>query len=155
MVKAMEPGKKSSCNSKQIALIACSKTKRMGTHKAKDLYQGELFKKSFEYCSKNYSRVFILSAKYGLLDPDSVISYYDETLKTKTEADKKNWAEKIIKQIHSLNIDFENIICFAGKDYNKYLPCVKFFNQFKNFAIGKQLNFYKRKLSVRRGLFYE
>lgn len=147
--------KKSSGNSWQVALIACSKTKKQGTHKAKDLYQGDLFKKSFVYCSKRYKQTFILSAKYGLLHPDQIISYYDVTLKNKTEKEKKRWSEKVILQIEKMNIRSDQIVCFAGKDYNKYLPYEKFFSRFKNFGIGKQLGFFKKELNQTKGLIYD
>ena len=51
-----------------IVFLSCGKTKAKHTCKASEMYQGDLFKKSFEYAKKLKPRkIYILSAKYKLL----------------------------------------------------------------------------------------
>ncbi len=67
-----------------VALIACTKKKRQGTFEAKYLYdESPLFRKSYQYAKQITDKIYILSAKYGLLKDSDVISTYDETLKNK------------------------------------------------------------------------
>jgi cytoplasmic iron level regulating protein YaaA (DUF328/UPF0246 family) len=117
----MEERKKSTCHSKKIAFIACSKKKSNVRAKAKNIYQGQLFKKALLYCSFFYDQIYILSAKYGLLSLDDIIDPYEETLNTKTEKQKREWADKVKKQMQQKEIEYELVDIFAGKNYYKYL----------------------------------
>lgn len=66
-----------------IVFLSCGKTKAKHTCKACEMYQGDLFKKSFEYAKKlNPRKIYILSAKYKLLELDDIISPYELTLNT-------------------------------------------------------------------------
>lgn len=48
---------------------------------AKDMYVSDLFKKSLEYARRlNPAKIYILSAKYGLLELDDMIEPYEITL---------------------------------------------------------------------------
>lgn len=116
----MEKWKESSSHRK-IAFIACSKTKNNSPCTAEKMYQGELFKKSLKYCKNNYDIVFILSAKYGLLELNDFIEPYEETLNNKTEQEKKQWAEIIKTQMKEKNIFSSEVDILAGKNYYKYL----------------------------------
>ena len=65
---------------KTIALISCVSKKQKGsTPRKESIYISDLFKKSYRYCEKFDSR-YILSAKYGLVEENEVISNYDLTL---------------------------------------------------------------------------
>lgn len=78
---------------------------------------------------------FILSAKYGLLDPDFEIEPYDAMLVGKCLTEKKSWAEKVIEQFKEKGYDLEqdSFIFFAGQDYTKYL--VKPFGPISHFQL--------------------
>lgn len=110
---------------RDIVLIACGKGKLPCKSKAKDLYQGDLFRKSWAAAEKEYPKAdrFILSAKYSLLEPDIEIEPYDVTLIGKRAADKKAWAEKVIEQLKKKGYDLEkdSFIFYAGQAYTKYL----------------------------------
>ena len=69
----------------RVVLVSCGKTKGPAAAPARDLYTGELFRKSRDYAEGLIARReadawFILSAKHGLLDPAKVIAPYDATL---------------------------------------------------------------------------
>ena len=118
--------------------------------KVKDLYVSTLFKYSLAYAGKlNSDKIYILSAKHGLLSLVKEIEPYNETLNDKKAHEIKEWAEKVITQIseiHDLNKDM--FIFLAGKKYRKdILPRVKNYKiPLKGLRIGEQLKFLKNKL---------
>lgn len=61
----------------RIALIGCGKLKAPSACAAKDLYTGPLFRTARTYAEKNCDGWLILSAKYGLLEPDRIIEPYE------------------------------------------------------------------------------
>ena len=63
-----------------IGLLACVKGKKVGHHKARDLYQSNLFKLGVEYLDLKTDDWYILSAKYGLVHQNQLITNYDESL---------------------------------------------------------------------------
>ncbi len=66
---------------KTILLIACVSKKGEIATKAKDLYISQLFKSSYRYGKGlKPDNTFILSALYGLLDPEQIIEPYNVTL---------------------------------------------------------------------------
>ena len=108
-----------------IALIGCVKSKKKNICKAKDMYISPLFRKSLNYASKTCSNIYILSAKYGLLSMDDIISPYNETLNQKTEHEKKIWAAKVHRQMQEKGISTEDKIMFlSGESYYKYLKMI-------------------------------
>lgn len=105
----------------KIVLISCVKGKKEPPMKAKDIYKGPLFKNSLCVAYRlQPDRIYILSAKYHLLDLEQVIEPYDLTLKNFTVAEKKTWGVKVICQLQLIcNIKEDEIIVLAGKDYVK------------------------------------
>ena len=83
----------------RIGLVGCVKKKRKVRSKAKDMYISDLFIKARRYSEEHYDRWFILSAKYHLVEPDTYIEPYDETLNEKTKAERLKWAETVFRQI--------------------------------------------------------
>lgn len=104
---------------KNIAFIACSKTKLGYPAPAHQLYQGALFKKSLKYCLKNFDEVYILSAKHGLVELTDMLDPYEETLYTKSESERREWSDKVKKQIHKKNIQ-GRFFFFTGFKYHEF-----------------------------------
>ena len=63
-----------------IAIIGCSKSKQNYSCRADEMYTGTIFKKSYDVAKQITNNIYILSAKYGLLRPDTVINTYDLAL---------------------------------------------------------------------------
>ena len=102
-----------------VALIACTKKKRKGTFEAKYLYdESPLFRKSYQYAKQFTNKIYILSAKYGLLKDTDVVSTYDETLKTKNKKEREIWGS-LVKNQMSNEFDLKNtkFIILAGNSY--------------------------------------
>lgn len=104
-----------------VGLISCASRKRPDAAEARNLYISPLFTKSREYVVKNCEKWYILSAKYGLLEPDQVVDPYEETLNTKSRAEQKGWAEKVWIELEQRLFPNDEIIILAGKKYREFL----------------------------------
>ena len=105
-----------------IAFIGCSAKKLNKRCRASFLYQGTLFKESLKYCQNNYKEIYILSAKYGLIELNEIIEPYDLTLRDMKKDERNAWAEKVIVKMKELKICPEKVDIFAGKKYWEFLP---------------------------------
>jgi hypothetical protein len=135
---------------KNIILISCTSKKIAFKSKAEDLYISPLFRFSLAYAKKlKPDKIFILSAKYGLLNLNDEIATYNETLNNKSVSDIKIWAEKVVFKLGKIaNLQNDVFIFFAGKKYREYiLPHIKYYKiPLKGLRIGEQLKFLKNKL---------
>lgn len=110
-------------------LISCvskkRKLKKGETIEARLLYDSPLFHKAWAYAEAlSPDRIFILSAKYGIIDPDTKIPYYNETLVGKPVAERKAWAKNVLVKLRDkfgYNKDEDEVIILAGGAYYKYL----------------------------------
>ena len=135
----------------KIVLISCVSKKLSNPVKASDLYVSSLFKKNLAYAKKiNPDKIYILSAKYGLLSLDQVISPYNVTLNTMKNIEIKKWSEKVLVDLKKVaNLETDEIIFLAGIKYRKYLiPNIKNFKiPMEGLSIGKQLRWLKAKIN--------
>ncbi len=131
-----------------IVLIACSKAKLPHNAKARELYQGVLFKKCL-YFAQNVlcaDKIFILSAKHHLLDLSKIITPYDKTVAKMTKAERVAWSQKVVDQLKNLtNTSEDQFVILAGKKYREFIEshlgdCM---TPLKNMGIGEQLGFLK------------
>ncbi len=133
----------------KIILISCVSKKQTVKAKAKDIYISPLFKLNLAYAnSLNPDKIFILSAKYGLLNLEQDIEPYNLTLNNLKDKEIKIWADKVLEQLKKeTDLEKDEIIFLAGEKYRKYLiPNIKNYNiPLKGLGIGKQLNFLKEK----------
>lgn len=108
---------------KKIVLISCASQKQPYRSKAKDLYISALFKKNLAYARKlKPDAIYILSAKYGLLDLETVIDPYNQALNTMSAAANRSWAAKVLQQLVSIaDLQEDHFIFLAGKNYRKFL----------------------------------
>jgi len=130
---------------KVVTLISCVSEKLDHKSKAEDLYQSSLFKKSLAYAKKIKSdEIYILSAKYGLLKLEDYIEPYNETLNSKSTAERKKWSNEIFKKIKELEkIETTKFVFLAGENYRKYLleKLPHYEIPMQGLPIGKQLQF--------------
>ncbi len=136
---------------KKIVLISCVKSKLTIPAKAKDLYTSDLFRSALQYAYfLKADKIFILSAKYGLVELDQVIAPYEMTLKTIGEPQKRAWANTVINALRQkTNLQSDLFIILAGKDYRKFLlPSLKHYQvPLEGLAFGQQLHELKRRVS--------
>ena len=134
-----------------IIFLSCVKNKNEYPCTARDMYISDLFKKSLTYAEQlsESATVYILSAKYGLLELDQHIEPYELTLNTMNKKQRREWADKVLMQCKDKDISFnEEAIFLCGKKYREFLM-----DEFKNstaplahMGIGEQLAFYKKEI---------
>lgn len=109
--------------SASIVLLSCVKMKRAQRCRACDMYMSPLFRKMMIYAkSLNPKRIFILSAKYGLLSEDNVIEPYELTLKKMKTAERRAWAEDVLTALRqNCDLETDNFVFLAGVPYRENL----------------------------------
>jgi hypothetical protein len=107
----------------KVALVSCGKTKLPRLSKARDLYQGDLFRKSLKYAQKlDADKIFILSAKYGLLDLDAEIEPYDQSLIGARVAELREWSARVLESLAArTDLERDHFVVLAGIPYRRFL----------------------------------
>ncbi len=101
--------------------VSCVSRKRSAPAPAMDLYVSDWFLKARAYVESTGAPWFILSAKYGLVDPNQVIAPYELTLNTMRVEDRRRWAEKVFDQLAEQTQRPEHILMLAGARYREFL----------------------------------
>ncbi len=131
----------------KVVLISCVAKKRNCVSLAKDLYVSPLFKGAYRYAQKlDADIIYILSAKYGLLNCNDFVQPYNETLNTKPLKEVQQWAKEVYCQLCKVaDPKTDEFVFLAGERYRKYLlPLLKNVSvPLQGMGIGKQLAFYK------------
>lgn len=133
-----------------IIFISCSKTKCSKKTVAENMYTSTLFKYSLEYAkSLEPTHIYILSAKYGVLELDRQIEPYNKTLNTMNDKQVKLWSYKCYKQLKELNINFnDEVIFLTGEQYHKYLKQIFKNKKFplEKMPLGKRIQYLKQNI---------
>jgi hypothetical protein len=126
-----------------VVMLSCVKSKRGQRCRAGDMYTSPLFQKMMVYAeSLSPKRIFILSAKYGLISPDELIEPYEQTLKKMKAPERQQWAEKVLIALRqNSDLDFDEFVFLAGKPYRQYLLAhIRHYTvPMEGLAFGKQL----------------
>ena len=132
-----------------IVIIPCGQKKRNYSCKAKDMYIGAYFKTCLQYARKfcKDDAIYILSAKYGLLSLQDIISPYEKKLGnigciSVLEVKEQAISRKIID---------EECIILGGKLYRNYCKAIwrKYkipMDGLKDMRFGKAMQWMKAQL---------
>jgi len=103
-------------------LIGCVKVKRLGRHRAKDLYTSPLFKGRRAWAEQSDALWFILSAKYGLLSPDEEIESYDQEMKQLSPRERQDWSGRVLSQLVGQygSLSGKTVEIHAGVEYRNH-----------------------------------
>jgi hypothetical protein len=74
-------------------ILGCVSRKRSTPSAARDLYVSPLFERRRRYADRSGRPWVILSAAYGIVDPETVLAPYDVTLNTACPAQKRAMGE--------------------------------------------------------------
>jgi hypothetical protein len=129
----------------RIGLVACGKGKLDRPAPARELYNGALFRKASAYCEATYDRWLILSAKHGLIDPETVVEPYDLSLSHLDHAGRRAWAERVVAELRRRNLLDAEFYLHAGEKYARPLePLLGATNRpLRGLGIGRQLAWYR------------
>jgi hypothetical protein len=126
---------------RKIAFTGCGKKKKSTPCPARHLYQGVLFQKTLAYVLKEgFSEIFILSAKYGVVELDQIIPPYEKTLKAMSRKEKEEWTLLVNRQIQEKNL-FGEFWIFAPAAYCSFDGGEEKHTPLANLRIGKRLAF--------------
>lgn len=127
-----------------VGLLACCSKKDNIKTNAVNLYKSSLFIKSMNYLKKRCNKIYILSAKYGLLELNEEIEPYNVTLNKMNKQERIAWTNMVLKQLKSkTNLVKDNFIIIAGIKYREEL--LKHLNNYsiptQGLGLGRQLQF--------------
>jgi hypothetical protein len=104
-----------------LVLVSCVKSKLPRSVPAQDLYTSTLFTGCRTFARASGAPWFILSAKYGLVDPNEVIAPYEFTLNRLGVAARRVWAENVLAELLPKTKSRKTIVFLAGVRYREYL----------------------------------
>ena len=134
----------------KIVLIQCCSQKNNIRDKAINVYASPLFKYSLAYAkSLSPDMIFILSAKYEIITPDTIISDYNMTLNKMSLPDRKRWAYMVLQYLDThTRLKTDEYIILAGQKYREYL--IPYMNHYRipleGMGIGYQLQYLKHQV---------
>ncbi|HEX9227536.1 MAG TPA: hypothetical protein VF885_12910 [Arthrobacter sp.] len=140
-------------NTITIGLVGCASQKLTRAAPARDLYVSQLFKKASAYAELTCDRWYVLSAKHGLVRPDTVIEPYDMRLGTndRTSPPIHTWAAGVRAQleVELAGLDDVSLIALAGEQYRTVLLGSRWPSEvpMKGLGIGQQLGWLTARLS--------
>lgn len=134
-----------------LTLVACAAGKLAHPAPARDLYDSQLYRASRTYAERMGAPWYILSAKHGLLHPDTVVEPYDVTLNTMTRAERIQWSARVINTLVSAHFEPQEVVLLAGRAYREHLTV--YLEQFGftpvipmlGLGIGQQLAYLKER----------
>ncbi|WP_440769913.1 DUF6884 domain-containing protein [Natronorubrum sp. DTA28] len=100
----------------EIILVGCSKSKKEGTHLARDLYEpSPIFRKRRRLALQRADHWGVLSAKFGYLRPWDVTPSYDTHISERSPV----WAAYVLEDLlRDLEFyDADQVTILAGKRY--------------------------------------
>lgn len=101
----------------RVGFIACAKTKASFAMPAGALYASPLYRKSLLAALDLSDRVYILSAKHGVLDPQTLIEPYDLTLKTIPRSQRQEWGREAGKRLDEILSRRDIVTLICGEEY--------------------------------------
>lgn len=137
---------------RKVVLISCASKKLKTSAQAKDLYtKSPLFRLNLAYANTLRSdAIFILSAKYGLVQLRQEIEPYEATLNKMSTQEIQAWAGQVAGQLREhCDLQRDHFVFLAGQNYRKHLlPYMRSYEvPMEGLPIGRQLQYLKRQLN--------
>lgn len=83
----------------RIVVVGCGKEKAPGERQAQDLYTGGLFRARRAYAEATGHPWRVLSARYGLVQPDTWLAPYDQTIGDLSWLDRGAWCLAVVQAV--------------------------------------------------------
>lgn len=135
----------------RVGLVGCASQKLQRPAPARELYCSQLFRKAAAYVEQTCDRWYILSAKHGLVHPDTILEPYNMKLGTKSGPPIYPWADMVRAHLAEELDGVENaqLVVLAGEQYRIILrgSAWPFEVPMVGLGIGEQLGFLTRMLA--------
>lgn len=105
----------------RVFLVACSREKAARPAPAKLLYQSRRFRSARRAAEQLGGTWFILSGKYGLLTPETIISPYDLRLGDQSADFQRTWATQVVAELAVQVPHSAQIIVLGAEEYSRHL----------------------------------
>jgi cytoplasmic iron level regulating protein YaaA (DUF328/UPF0246 family) len=143
-----------------LVIVPCGRSKiwkkqpHLGPTPAREAYTGAPFKVNREYAERVGDRWVILSAKYGFVEPTTLITQYEVTFKKKSTNPVSSSVLK--KQIAELGLlEFDQLIALGGNEYRSVVEGafaginVKLIFPFSGLTVGRAMQAVKQDIARR------
>lgn len=113
-----------------VAVVACAQVKApVASAAAQDLYASSTFRMARAAAQKlGQGSWAILSARYGLLEPTTVIETYEAALPTMPVAARREWAQRVAAQIEAAVVGVRtHFVVIAGSAYRAAFEAIQVF----------------------------
>ncbi|HHW03014.1 MAG TPA: hypothetical protein GXX35_09410 [Thermoanaerobacterales bacterium] len=138
----------------RIALISCTSNKKAYKCPARDLYsESPRFRLAYALAKLVADKIFILSAKYGLVPEDMIIEPYNETLKNKNVQERREWGDMVLNELRKVSdLERDEFIILAGEVYQENLMAylVHFWLPLKGKRQGERIPELERLIALER-----
>lgn len=104
-----------------LVLISCVKSKLDQPAPARNLYASTFFHLAHGFVEARQADWRILSARYGLVEPEALISPYDRTLNQLGVRKRREWAERTLVDLIPLTSNYDAVVFLAGMRYREFL----------------------------------
>lgn len=136
-----------------VGLVACASRKLQRPAPARELYISQLFRKASAYAGRTCDRWYILSARHGLVHPDTVLEPYDQRLSgSPSSPANQAWADRVRRQMAEELEGIGNVrlIALAGEQYRGILQGASWPYEIpmKGLGIGGQLAWLTKELAA-------
>ena len=138
---------------KTLYLVSCVAQKRKVATQAQDLYLSAWFRKARRYVESKRATWRILSAKYGVLEPASLVEPYEQTLSKMSTIERREWARRVLMDLRPLVAPGDMVVFLAGDRYRESLvPALREMAvhvevPMEGLQIGRQLQWLDRAVS--------
>ena len=133
----------------RVFLVSCSSTKLDHAAPARELYTSPLFKKARALAEASGQPWLILSAKHGLVHPDTVLEPYDSSVAGKTAEDRRCWAQAVRHKLRGMFWDQpRQFVVFAGRAYSAAVEGMPAAFPLEGLQVGERLRELNRLLAV-------
>ena len=131
-----------------MIFIGCGRLKRKGRCKARDLYTGVYFRTclAFARSLEEDDRIFVLSAKYGVVALDQMVESYDLKLSDLSREELLKWKRRVLQFVRREAEKGFSIEFVCGRVYSDGLPGK---NLLPKVGIGKQMRFMRQQMKPR------
>lgn len=138
----------------RVGLVGCAAMKLGEPAPARNLYRSQLFRKAAAYAEATCAHWYVLSAKHGLVAPNTVLAPYDVQLGHHDGPPIQEWAAGVAEQLRNamieLNVEDPQLVLLCGQKYRTVvqmttMPCIA---PMRGMGIGQQLGWLTRELKA-------